>query len=35
MLIVGGLFLVWAFSRPLGEQLGAESEAAGGGAGGD
>ena len=34
MLIVGGLFLFWAFTRPLGKQL-AESEAAGGGAGGD
>src|SRR3954466_884130 len=26
MLVVGGLFLVWAFTRPLGEQL-AEAEA--------
>ena len=36
MLIVGALFLAWAFSRPLGKQLAeAESEPAGGGAGGD
>ena len=34
MLIVGALFLFWAFTRPLGKQL-AESESAGGGAGGD
>jgi xanthine/uracil/vitamin C permease (AzgA family) len=34
MLIVGALFLFWAFTRPLSKQL-AESEAAGGGAGGD
>ena len=36
MLVVGAIFLAWAFTRPLGEQLvDAESEAAGGGAGGD
>ena len=34
MLLVGALFLFWAFTRPLSKQL-AESEAAGGGAGGD
>ncbi len=34
MLIVGALFLFWAFTRPLGKEL-AESETAGGGAGGD
>jgi xanthine/uracil/vitamin C permease (AzgA family) len=34
MLVVGALFLFWAFTRPLGKQL-AESEPAGGGAGGD
>jgi hypothetical protein len=34
MLIVGALFLFWAFTRPLGKQL-AESESPGGGAGGD
>ena len=34
MLVVGALFLVWAFVRPLGQEL-AESEPAGGGAGGD
>ena len=33
MLIVGALFLVWAFTRPVGKQL-AESEPPGGGAGG-
>jgi len=33
MLIVGAIFLAWAFTRPLGEQLQeAESEPAGGGA---
>ena len=32
MLVVGALFLAWAFARPLGEEL-AESEPAGGGAG--
>ena len=31
MLIVGGIFLAWAFTRPLGEEL-AESETPGGGA---
>src|SRR4051794_32401607 len=31
MLVVGGLFLLWAFTRPLGEQLEeAESDEAGG-----
>ena len=36
MLIIGALFLAWAFSRPLGDQLAeAESEPAGGGAGSD
>jgi hypothetical protein len=38
MLALGGLFLVWAFARPLGEQLAAaerESEQAGGGSGSD
>ncbi len=34
MLVVGALFLFWAFTRPLSKQL-AESEAASGGAGGD
>ena len=34
MLVVGALFLFWAFTRPLGKQL-AESESPGGGAGGD
>ena len=34
MLVVGALFLVWAFVRPLGQEL-ADSEPAGGGAGGD
>ena len=34
MLIVGGIFLAWAFTRPLSAQLEeAESEPAGGGAG--
>ena len=32
MLIVGALFLAWAFARPLGEEL-ADSEPAGGGSG--
>ena len=32
MLVVGAIFLAWAFWRPLGEEL-AESEPAGGGAG--
>ena len=36
MLIVGALFLTWAFTRPLADQLEeAESEPAGGGAGRD
>ena len=36
MLIVGALFLFWAFTRPLGKQLEeAESEAPGGRPGGD
>ena len=34
MLIVGALFLAWAFTRPVGREL-AESEPAGGGSGGD
>jgi hypothetical protein len=34
MLVFGLLFLAWAFSRPLAEQLG-ESEDGGGGPGGD
>ena len=34
MLLVGALFLAWAFTRPLGEEI-AESETAGGGAGND
>ena len=35
MLVVGAIFLAWAFWRPLGEELAdAESEPAGGGAGG-
>jgi hypothetical protein len=34
MLIVGAIFLAWAFARPLGQEL-AESEPAGGGPGGD
>ncbi len=34
MLVVGGLFLLWAFTRPLGEELGT-SEQTGGGAGDD
>ena len=34
MLVVGAIFLAWAFARPLGEELAdAESEPAGGGAG--
>jgi len=34
MLVVGAIFLAWAFMRPLGEELAdAESEPAGGGAG--
>ena len=33
MLALGLLFLVWAFTRPLGEELGTEQP--GGGAGGD
>jgi hypothetical protein len=33
MLVVGLLFLLWAFARPLSEELG--SEQPGGGAGGD
>ena len=32
MLVVGAIFLAWAFARPLGEEL-ADSEPAGGGAG--
>ena len=38
MLVLGGLFLVWAFTRPLGEQLAEaerESEQARRGSGGD
>ena len=38
MLVLGGLFLLWAFARPLGEQLAEaerESEQPRGGAGGD
>jgi uncharacterized membrane protein len=36
MLVVGGLFLLWAFTRPLSEQLAeAESDQGGGGAGRD
>jgi hypothetical protein len=38
MLALGALFLVWAFTRPLGEQIGTErpgSEEPGGRAGGD
>ena len=36
MLVVGAIFLAWAFARPLGEELAdAESEPAGGGAGSD
>jgi hypothetical protein len=36
MLIVGAIFLVWAFTRPLSQELDeAESEPAGGGPGGD
>jgi hypothetical protein len=34
MLIVGIIFLLWAFTRPLGREL-AESEQASGGGGGD
>ena len=34
MLIVGALFLLWAFTRPLGQEI-AESEQASGSAGGD
>ena len=34
MLIVGIIFLLWAFTRPLGQEL-AESEQASGSAGGD
>src|SRR6188472_235247 len=34
MLVVGLIFLLWAFTRPLGREL-AESEQAGGSAGGD
>ena len=35
MLIVGAIFLAWALTRPLGKELAdAESEPAGGGAGG-
>jgi hypothetical protein len=34
MLLVGAIFLAWAFTRPLSEEL-AESETAGGGAGND
>ena len=33
MLVVGAIFLAWAFTRPLGKEL-AESEPAGGGPGG-
>ena len=34
MLVVGAIFLAWAFTRPLGKELAdAESEPAGGGAG--
>lgn len=32
MLVVGAIFLAWAFTRPLGEEL-ADSEPAGGGSG--
>jgi xanthine/uracil/vitamin C permease (AzgA family) len=36
MLIVGAIFLAWAFTRPLADQLDeAQSEPAGGGPGGD
>jgi hypothetical protein len=35
MLIVGALFLAWAFTRPLGDDLAEESEPAGGGPRGD
>lgn len=36
MLVVGGIFLAWAFARPVGKELAdAESEPAGGGARGD
>ena len=36
MLVVGAIFLAWAFARPLGKELAdAESEPAGGGAGSD
>ena len=34
MLVVGALFLFWAFTRPVGREM-AESEPSGGGAGGD
>jgi hypothetical protein len=35
MLVVGAIFLAWAFVRPLGQELAdAESEPAGGGSGG-
>ena len=34
MLVVGAIFLGWAFARPVGKEL-AESEPAGGGPGGD
>lgn len=27
MLVVGGLFLLWAFTRPLGQELGASEDA--------
>ena len=33
MLVVGAIFLAWAFARPVGKEL-AESEPAGGGSGG-
>ena len=34
MLVVGAIFLAWAFTRPLGEEV-ADSEPAGGGSGDD
>jgi hypothetical protein len=35
MLVVGSIFLVWAFTHPLGRELAEASEEAGGSAGGD
>src|SRR3954467_8297613 len=35
MLVVGSIFLAWAFTHPLGRELAEASEEAGGGAGGD